>query len=150
MTVYRRKPVEVESFFFGVQPQPQWFIDAVQTGEWHDDGSGRMFASFRLKDSKRILKLYDGDAVIQYKRMIWVCERDSFGVLYELPLAPEAEEMTQASPAVAAMVVGTAGTSLCIALGYWLGAGWGWFLVAVLILLMGITGLIAAAVQEDR
>lgn len=30
---YRKKPVEVEAFWFGIDPMPDWFMDKVTTND---------------------------------------------------------------------------------------------------------------------
>lgn len=149
MIVYRRKPVIVEVFAFGVQPQPQWFVDATYMGENHIEGNGT-FASYRLKESKRILKICDGDMVIKYGSNIWVCERESFGNLYELAVPEEDRPQTQASMAVAAMVVGAMGICIAMALGSWFGAGVGWMAMAAIIFLMMFIGLFRSTGEVEE
>lgn len=139
MTTYIRKPVRVEAFQFGAQPQPQWFIDMTHLGLAIEG-----MASFRCRKDARLLKVMDGDYIICWDDVLWVCEGDKFASLYQIPLGDEwvVVEM-EPSPAErlaesAIFFLLTGGVITSVAIGALFGIGWGWLAAGLFSLVSGI------------
>lgn len=132
MAVYVRRAVKVEAFAFGLEPQPQWFIDRTNAGLAIDG-----MASFRVKKNARSLKLMHGDYVIMHNDLLWVCESEEFPGLYVLWRGEEEPVPTQVELQSVSLVL-MGGFFLCIGVGYLLGAGAGWIATGIYAVVLGI------------
>lgn len=148
MTIYRRKAVAVEAFQYYHEPQPQWFVDATHNGEIYDDG-GRTLSTFRIKGSGRVLRMNDGDFVIKRGDKLWVCERDMFPDLYEVPVAEAISvEAAHAQQVTVGMVNITAALTVCIGLGFAFGAAVGWILAGVCLFVL--SSIMLARMRQEQ
>lgn len=134
MTTYVRKPVRVEAFRFGVEVQPQWFIDMTNAGTTFED-----MVSFRCKKDGRLLKLMLGDYIILWDDVLWVCEGEKFVDLYHVALGDEGEVVEP--PLVELQSIGSialGGFAICIGIGFLYGMGWGFIALGVYAVGLGV------------
>lgn len=81
---YRKKPVEIEAFRFGIDNMPDWFMDKVTSNE--------IILHFyfykqwcEIKTLEGVMKAYEGDFIIKgVKGEIYPCKPDVFNQTYEM------------------------------------------------------------------
>lgn len=105
MARYRKKPVEVEAFLFGVDNMPDWFMDKVTSKDVvlhripFDESRARNYGQMYcyIKTLEGTMQAYEGkDYIIKgIKGEIYPCKVDVFESTYEIPTAdvvPKSEE----------------------------------------------------------
>jgi hypothetical protein len=89
VSIYRKKPVEIEAFKFYVDPMPDWFMDNVTTNDitLHNCGYGHYgideaYCEINTLEGK--MKGNGGDYIIKGVRgEIYPCKPDIFEATYE-------------------------------------------------------------------
>ena len=97
MARYRKKPVEVEAFLFGVDNMPDWFMDKVTSKDVvlhripFDESRARNYGQMYcyIKTLEGTMQAYEGkDYIIKgIKGEIYPCKVDVFESTYEIPTA---------------------------------------------------------------
>lgn len=97
MARYRKKPVEVEAFLFGVDNMPDWFMDKVTSKDVvlhripFDEARARNYGQMwcDIKTLEGTMRAYEGkDYIIKgIKGEIYPCKVDIFEETYEIPTA---------------------------------------------------------------
>jgi hypothetical protein len=97
MARYRKKPVEVEAFLFGVDNMPDWFMDKVISKDVvlhripFDESRARNYGQMYcyIKTLEGTMQAYEGkDYIIKgIKGEIYPCKVDVFESTYEIPTA---------------------------------------------------------------
>ena len=86
MAQYRKKPVVIEAFKYGIDPRPDWFNDKVTTNEIITFISLEDSSVYycEIKTLEGIMKGEHGDYIIQgVKGEIYPCKNDIFEMTYE-------------------------------------------------------------------
>jgi hypothetical protein len=104
MARYRKKPIEVEAFLFGVDNMPDWFMDKVTSKDVvlhripFDESRARNYGQMYcyIKTLEGTMQAYEGkDYIIKgIKGEIYPCKVDVFESTYEIPtadVAPKSE-----------------------------------------------------------
>lgn len=84
---YRKKPVEVEAFKFGVEEMPNWFITKINNGEvviFNRDNELTDFQFCEIYTLEGVMVANKGDYIIRgVKGEIYPCKPDIFQQTYE-------------------------------------------------------------------
>lgn len=83
---YRKLPVEIEAFRYGIDNRPDWFCDKVSSNDiitfWNDNCKDLTFC--RIKTLEGIMEANYGDYIIQgIAGEIYLCKQDIFEKTYE-------------------------------------------------------------------
>ena len=84
MAKYRKKPVVIEAFQWtgGVDPHPQWMIDAIRLGNVYYQGGDRPYLTIETLEGK--MRANQGDFIIcGVSGEIYPCKPDIFAKTYE-------------------------------------------------------------------
>lgn len=77
---YRKKPVIIDAFQYGVDSNPDWFIYKISIGEiipYAEEGCS-------IKTLEGVMKGYHGDMIIKgIQGEIYPCKKDIFDATYE-------------------------------------------------------------------
>ncbi|PLR72207.1 hypothetical protein [Bacillus sp. UMB0728] len=90
MTIYRKKPVEVEAFKFYVDPMPDWFMEEVSCNNiWLFNCDYNRYsieeAYCEIETLEGIMRCNGGDYVIKgVQGEVYSCKKDIFKQTYEL------------------------------------------------------------------
>lgn len=87
MAQYRKKPVLIEAFKYGIDPRPDWFCDKVTSNEIVTFISLQDSSVYycEIKTLEGVMKGEHGDYIIQgVKGEIYPCKPDIFEMTYEL------------------------------------------------------------------
>jgi DNA-directed RNA polymerase subunit RPC12/RpoP len=97
MSRYRKKPIEVEAFLFGVDNMPDWFMDKITAKDVvlhhipFDEARARNYGQMwcDIKTLEGTLQAYEGkDYIIKgITGEIYPCKADIFEATYEMPAA---------------------------------------------------------------
>jgi hypothetical protein len=88
MAQYRKKPVVIEAFKYGIDNRPDWFNDKVTTNEimtfvGYNNKTEDFFCA--IKTSEGVMRGDYGDYIIQgVKGEIYPCKADIFEMTYEI------------------------------------------------------------------
>ena len=83
---YRKKPVEVEAFQFGVDSHPQWFTDATKDGTvllFEDGPYGEQFARIQTPEGKMEAREEQHWIIRGVEGEIYPCKNTVFEATYE-------------------------------------------------------------------
>jgi len=85
---YRKKPVEIEAFKFGIDSIPDWFMDKVSTNEIilrpKDNSWRSQLSHCEIKTLEGAMTGQYGDWIIRgVKGEIYPCKPDIFTMTYE-------------------------------------------------------------------
>lgn len=85
MAKYRKKPVVIEAFQFGIDRHPGWFQDAIMKGLEGVPGSVTLTAdSAVIKTLEGEMSAFQGDWIIKgVKGELYPCKDDIFQATYE-------------------------------------------------------------------
>ena len=84
---FRKKPVVIEAFKFGVDPIPDWFMDKVTTNDiiLHSDNPYRSLSHCEIATLEGIMLCSHGDFIIRgIKGEIYPCKPEIFEETYEV------------------------------------------------------------------
>lgn len=82
---YRKKPIVVDAFRFGVDNVPDWCVDEVLSS-WYPvhDEQGREFFGVMIETLEGVMTAYSGDYIIKgVNDEIYPCKADIFEKTYE-------------------------------------------------------------------
>lgn len=94
MTRYRKKPVVIDAFCFGRDPQPDWFRDKVTSDDihFHSNGGFDRVDYCTIRTLEGVMSGDRGDWIIRgVKGEIYPCKPDIFEATYE-PEHPDASK----------------------------------------------------------
>lgn len=119
MARYRKKPIEVEAFLFGVDNMPDWFMDKVTSKDVvlhhipFDEARARNYGQMwcDIKTLEGTMQAYEGkDYIIKgISGEIYPCKTDIFEATYEMPTAdvvPKSEAYDDHQKQVACYTLG--------------------------------------------
>lgn len=84
MAKYRKKPLEIEAFHYGQDPEPQWFVDAVEKNFVRRVDSAAFVPPIKIQTLEGIMTGNRGDWIIKgVEGEIYPCANSIFQVTYE-------------------------------------------------------------------
>lgn len=90
---YRKKPVVIQAFKFGIEPIPDWFMDKVTLDEIRLFSDGTYPQHCLIKTLEGTMQGNIGDYIIQgVKGEIYPCKPDIFEATYEAADQPQQAE----------------------------------------------------------
>lgn len=85
MAQYRKKPVVIEAFKYGIDPRPDWFNDKVTANEIITYVEDSSLYYCEIKTLEGIMRGGCGDYIIQgVQGEIYPCKPEIFEMTYEL------------------------------------------------------------------
>lgn len=85
---YRKKPVEVEAFWFGIDPMPDWFMDKVTTNDvilQYGKNYEKKSMTAHINTLEGVMHANYGDVIIKgVAGEIYPCQLDIFLATYEV------------------------------------------------------------------
>ena len=89
MSIYRKLPVEIEAFQYGIENRPDWFCDKVSTNEivtyWQNDWKEHQDTYCLINTLEGKMRGDKKDYIIKgIKGEIYPCKPDIFEATYEL------------------------------------------------------------------
>ena len=84
MTKFRKKPIVIEAFRFGVDCWPDWFHDKVTSNDVITSGQYKDLESCKIKTLEGTMEARKGDWIIKGIRgELYPCKSDIFEKTYE-------------------------------------------------------------------
>lgn len=76
---YRKRPVVIEAFRYGYDPEPEWFVSRIDSGEIE-----RYRRFCEIPTLEGVMRCVEGDYVVQgIKGEVYPCKADIFAATYE-------------------------------------------------------------------
>jgi hypothetical protein len=126
---YRKKPVVIEAFKYGIEPRPDWFNDKVTSNEIITYAGTDMRDSSEyyceIKTLEGIMRGNCGDYIIKgVQGEVYPCKPDIFEMTYELASTLPQQEITDGEIQSTAETFWTEPDESDIKRGWKLGAKW--------------------------
>ena len=84
MPLYRKKPIVIEAFCFGIDDMPDWFVDKRTTGDIVTHGTYDHISSCDIQTLEGVMQGKRGDYIIKgIQGEIYPCKPDIFLATYE-------------------------------------------------------------------